>query len=261
MTLLGKILVFVNVALSFLMLSWAAALFTNRVDWTKTEAKADQPAGQLVERAKRVEQGSVAVNLAAAHWREAMRGNDGKDKRPVRVGLLDWEKRRAEAKVWYVAVLKAAEDGPDGKGEKVPIKRVVTKDGLAVVDPQNPALPLLADAERRKTAEDRDSSPLYCYKWYEEELKRLTTEIEKADAEQQKLAKDEAALTDQIIGPKGVRQRIVDEQVKLARAQEELKDVEDRQTNSRVDTELLLQRRAQLERRIDELHKAQKVKD
>ena len=63
-----------------------------------------------------------------------------------------------------------------------------------------------------------------------------------------RLAKEEEALTDQIVGPKGVRQRIADEQVKLARAQEELKDVESRQTNSRVDTELLVERRAQLGR-------------
>ncbi len=47
MTLLGKILVFINVAASFLMLAWAAALYTNRIDWSNNPAKGDQPAGLL----------------------------------------------------------------------------------------------------------------------------------------------------------------------------------------------------------------------
>ena len=42
MTQLGKVLVFVTVVLSFLMLGWSAALFTNRIDWTgKTAAKGE----------------------------------------------------------------------------------------------------------------------------------------------------------------------------------------------------------------------------
>jgi hypothetical protein len=259
MTLLGKILVFVTVALSFLMLAWAAGLYTNRIDWSDTAAKADQPAGQLVARKQRVTEGMAAVNLANTRWREALSGNDGKDKRPVRTGLLAWEQRRKTDHDFYTAVLEAAIAGPDGKGGKEIIKRVETKDGQPQTDAAG--LPKLVDAERRKTAEDARGEPLYCYNWYEKELARLTAEIEKAGAEQQKLAKEEETLTEQIIGPKGVRQRIVDEQVKLTRVEEELKDVESRQTNSRVDTELLLARRAQLERRIDELHKALKGQD
>jgi hypothetical protein len=261
MTLLGKILVFLVTALSFVMLAWAFGLYTNRIDWSSNAAKADQPAGRLVARAKRVEEANAAVNLANARWREALRGNDGKDGRPVRVGLLAWDKRRVDSRVFYDAVLKAAVSGPDGKGEKEVIKRVETKDGRPLPDPANPNLPKLVDAERRKVAEEAKGEQLFCYDWYVQELGRLTAEIEKASAEQQKLAKEEQALTEQIIGPKGVRQRIVDEQVKLARVQEELKDVASRQTNSRVDTELLLARRAQLERRIEELEKAKKGKD
>jgi hypothetical protein len=256
MTLLGKILVFVTVALSFVMLAWAAGLYTNRIDWSNAQAKGDQPAGQLFAREARVKEGTAAVNLANARWREALSGNDGKDKRPVRVGLLAWERRRKTDHDFYAAVLSAAISGPDGKGGKEVIKRVSTKDGQPLTDPAG--LPLLVDAERRKLAEEPRGEPLYCYDWYVKELDRLTAEIVKAESEQQKLAKDEEALTDQIIGPKGVRQRIVDEQVKLARVEEELKDVESRQTNSRVDTELLLARREQLERRIDELKRAPK---
>ena len=54
----------------------------------------------------------------------------------------------------------------------------------------------------------------------------------------------DSELTDQIIGPKGLRQQIIDEQEKIARIDEELKNVVSRQTNSRVETELLLSRRS-----------------
>jgi hypothetical protein len=259
MTLLAKILVFVALALSFMMLAWAAGLYTNRIDWSNRKATTDQPAGQLAERETRVKDGTAAVNLANARWHEALYGNDGKDKRPVTIGLLAWEQRRQTDRDFYTAVLKAADSGPDGKGGKEVIKRVATKDGRPLTDAGG--LPQLVDAERRKTGEEAKGEPLYCYDWYVKDLDRLTAEIVKAGAEQQKLAKQEEALTDQIIGPKGVRQRIVDEQVKLARAEEEFKDVESRQTNSRVDTERLLLRRDQLERRIKELQKAPKGQD
>ncbi len=261
MTLLGKLLVFVNLVLSFLMLSWAAMLFTNRVDFSNKKATADQAAGQLAERETKVKDGVNAVNLANARWRESLYGNDGKDKRPVHVGLLTWEKRRLDAGVFYAAVLKAADVGPDGKGEQVVIKRVATKDGRILPDPQNPAMPLLEEAQRRKTEGEARGAPLYCIQWYVKELDRLTAEVEKAQKEQQNLAKEEGALTDQIVGPKGVRQRIVDEQIKLDRVTEEAKDVESRQTNSLVETELLVVRRRQLERRIDELKNGAKEKD
>ncbi len=260
MTLLGKFLVFVNLALSFMMLAWAAALYTNRIDWSNTAAKGDQPEGQLVARAKRVAEATASVNLANFRWREALQGNDGKDKRPARDGLLAWEKRRVEDRKWYEGVLKAA-IALDDKGEKVVIKRVATKDGRPVPDAANANRPTLVDAERRKLLEEPRGQPLYCYDYYVKELDRLTTEIEKAEAEQQKWTKEEEALTDLAIGPKGLRQRIVDEQVKGKLVDEELKDVEDRETNSRVETELLLERRAQMERRIEELNKAKEDKD
>jgi hypothetical protein len=262
MTLLGKILVFLTVVLSFVMLAWAIALYTHHIDWSDAKATADRPAGELVARKARVTEANASVNLANARWREAMNGNDGKDNRPIHAGLLQWEKRRDGDRAWYAALLKAADVGPDGNGDKVIIKRIATKDGQPLPDPANPTLPaLLVDAERRKTQEEPKGEPLYCFKWYEKELGRLAGEIAKNQAEQQRLAKEEEALTEQAIGPKGLRQRIWDEEGKLARVAEELKDVESRKTNSLVDTELLVRRRAQLERRVGELEKATKVKD
>jgi len=112
---------------------------------------------------------------------------------------------------------------------------------------------------------DPHGEPLYCYDWYVRELGDLTLKIQAAQADYKKAVEEETALTEEAIETpksKGLRRRIIDEQQKIALIDEELKDVAGRQTNALVETELLLSRKAQLERRIDELNRAaQEVKD
>jgi hypothetical protein len=253
MTLLGKILVFVNVAIAFLMLAWAAALYTNRIDWAGKAGKGDQPPGALVEQQARVKAGGDALDVARTRWNGALKGFNTQE-RSVRAGLVEWEKRRDADRVWYDEQLKAARSGPEGKLDK-PIQRVATKDGLPIPDPQNGNRPTMVEAERRKGAADAKGEPLFCYDFYVKALARLSDDIIAAQAEYQKAVRDDITETEKVIGPKGLRQRILDEQEKVARIDEELKDVETRQTNSRVETELLLARRAQLKRRIAELER------
>jgi hypothetical protein len=260
MTLLAKILVFVNVALSFVMFTWALALFTNRIDWTLSKAKADQPAGKLAERQDRVKEKLAALDVANTRWREALRGNDGQDKRPAHDGLPVWEKRRVDDRAWYAEQLKAAQTG-DGMGGKVPIKRVsLSKEGQPIPDAAHDNRPTMVAAERRKDDKGQGGGPLFCYDYYVRELGDLTQQIQAKQAEYQQAVKEASDLTEETIdkkdGGKGLRHRIIDEQEKLKQVNEELKDVGDRQTNSQVETELLLARRAQLERRIAELKKA-----
>jgi len=269
MTLLGKVLVLLNVGLSFLMLSWAFAIFTNRIDFSNKQAKGEKPAGVLLERADRVKKSTEGVDLANTRWREALKGNDGTDKRPVRDGLLAWEKRRIDDQKWYKVQLKVAVSGPagpDGKGDKAIVKRLAaTKDGYPIPDDKNFNRPSLIDAERRKLEMDPRGEPLYCYDWYVRELGDLTLKIQAAQADYKKAVEEETALTEEAIETpksKGLRRRIIDEQQKIALIDEELKDVAGRQTNALVETELLLSRKAQLERRIYELNRAaQEVKD
>ncbi len=260
MTQLGKILVFVTVALSLLMFGWALALFTNRIDWTANKGQAGQPAGRLAERQDRDKEARAALEVANLRWHDALVGNDGRDKRPVRDGLLAWEKRRADDRVWYAAQLKEARTG-DGMGGKVPIKRVsLTKEGQPIPDAANFGRPTMVPAERRKDDKGQGGGPLYCHDYYIRQLGELTQRIQAAQAEYQQAVNEAATLTDELIdkkdGSKGLRHRIVDEEEKIKRINEELKDVADRRTNSMVETELLLARRAQLERRVDELKKA-----
>jgi hypothetical protein len=86
-------------------------------------------------------------------------------------------------------------------------------------------------------------------------MAKLSNDIVAVQGKYQAAVQEDIRLTDQVIGPKGLRQQISDEQEKIARIEDELKDVKSRQTNSRVETELLLSRRAQLQRRINELHR------
>jgi hypothetical protein len=262
MTLLAKILIFLNLLLSVLMLAWALALFTNRVDWSNNQAKGQQPAGALLGRVKRKDDAQAMLDLAAGHWREALRGNDGKDKRPAHDGLPAWEARRAADRVWYADQLKLARSTPNTPdGKPVVIKRVsLSKEGQAVLDANNSNRPMMVDATRRKDDKGEGGGPLYSYEYYVAELVRLTQQLEAAQVEYQKAVKRETELTEEAIGtkekPKGLRQRIIDEEEKLKQAKEERKDVADRQTNSEVDAELLVARREQLKRRIAELEKA-----
>jgi hypothetical protein len=260
MTLLAKILVFVTLVLSLLMFTWALALYTNRIDWSARAPKADQAAGALQVRQKRldeVEQPRLA--LAATRWRESLKGNGGRDNRPVSQGLLAWEQRRVADRKWYGEELQAARSGAGGNADnKAPIKRVATKDGQLILDAGG--RPTLADAERRKDDKDPRPQPLYSYDYYVRELADRTQKIQDAQAKYQAKVKEAENLTAEAIGPKGLRQRIVDEEIKIGLLDEELKDVIDRQTNSQVDTDLLLARRRQLELRKAELEKARQAK-
>jgi hypothetical protein len=256
MTLLGKILVFVTVGLSFLMLGWAIALYTNRIDWTASQAKEGKPAGALLAKQDRVKAAwNVLAGAAEPRWREARNGNNGNDGRPRRDGLLAWEQRRLNDRPWYEAELKALRLGPDGNKEAA-VRAVKSKDGQPIPDAKNVNRPEMEPALRRKAKPEDPDERLVCNQYYLDKLAEVTQLIEAEQVRYQKLVKEDTDLTEKVIGAKGLRQRIVDEQVKNARVDEELKDLAGRRTNSLVDTELLLARRRQLEQRIEELKKA-----
>lgn len=260
MTLLGKVLVFVNLLLSLLMLSWAAAVVTNRIDWSSSPAKEGKPAGVLKGREDRVKAAWVALANAEVRWRDARNGNDGKDGRERRDGLPAWEQRRLADRGWYADELKAAKTGPGGN-VKAPINWVKIKDGQPLLDPKNLNRPQMEPAQRRKEKPEEPVRQLFSNQYYLDELARLTDEIIGEQDRFQKLVKDETELTEKAIGPKGLRQRIADELVKSGRVDDELKDLDGRKTNSLVDTELLLARQEQLERRVEELKKAREKKE
>jgi len=256
MTLLGKVLVFVNLLLSVALLGVAIGIVTNRIDWSASPPKGDKPAGLLVARQERVKTASSALALAGDRWRESLSGSAG------RPGLPAWEKRIADDRAWYAAQLDEARKGPQGKPLNTPIHTVkIGPEGLPALDPQNGDRPTLVPAERRRSDKpDEAARPLFCSEWYRKEMPRLTQLIDEQQTlyqEQVKLASD---LTQQAIGPKGLRQRIIEEQTKGGRIKEEMLDVTGREKNADVESELLQSRHDQLDRRVEELKKARQEK-
>src|SRR3954470_5012627 len=71
MTKLGKVLVFVNLAVSMAMAVWALGIYTQRIEYS-AKATADQPAGLVVQRQEAIKQkqallhGAEAVDAKAA---------------------------------------------------------------------------------------------------------------------------------------------------------------------------------------------------
>src|SRR5262249_7998894 len=105
MTAFGKILVFVTVALSLAMATWAFAVWSNRIDFSNTRARGEQAAGEYEQRAAAIAQLWEAVPPAELAWRTARRE------------LADREERRLTDRVWYQAELdhlrnKATADNP-----------------------------------------------------------------------------------------------------------------------------------------------------
>ncbi len=257
MTRLGKILVFVTVLLSFVMLGWAVGLYTNRIDFTAAKAKGDKPDGVLLAKQERIKSANASLLLAGDRWRSALRGVPDSPNAGARDGVVGLEKRIAEDRKWYADQLAEAKQGPGGQAGKQQINWVkFGPDGLAVaVTSLN--RPAMEPAVRRKSDKpDETGRPLYCYQYYVAELARLTQAIDAQQVAYQEAVKQAADLTQLAIGPKGLRQRITDEQVKNGRVKEEMRDVLGRDTNAIVETEILASRQAQLEKRVEELEKA-----
>src|SRR5262249_39790998 len=109
---------------------------------------------------------------------------------------------------------------------------------------------------RRRAAPDEAPRPLFCHDWYfTREMPRLTQAIDIAQGEYQEQVRQATELTQQAIGPKGLRQRIIDEQTKGARIKEEMLDGTGGEKHADVESELLQSRREQLDRRVKELQK------
>src|SRR4051794_10046264 len=119
MSLLGKILVFVNLGLSFLMAGWALSVYVNRVDFSNTPAKENQPAGEMLGRKARVEELSRALGAPLTAWREG------------RASVLYQEGRRGPDRLWYADQLEHLRSGD---ADALAIRAATIENGLPVLD-------------------------------------------------------------------------------------------------------------------------------
>src|SRR5438128_2226830 len=71
MTLLGKILLYTNLALSIAMAAWGMALYTGRINWTNKSATTDAPEGELHKLLEEKKLLDPVLTAANARYRNA----------------------------------------------------------------------------------------------------------------------------------------------------------------------------------------------
>lgn len=231
MTLLGKILVFFNLAFSLLLASWAFLVYSNDIEAPKRNAEKEK---QLTELWK-------GVAPAQANWQAGRRK------------VQDEESHLAADRVWYDnemnklftakagnnigAIFIAAADGPG------------VRKGQVVLDQGFPKLEPL---------KDRTGKPLQSLAVYNTQDNGILQSLQEAMDKQQKQIQEAIQLTDRIIGDdkkgiRGLQQRILDEKAKDADVLDEQKQLAPLLVGAAVDTQLIAKRREQMERRIKEL--------
>jgi hypothetical protein len=244
MTLLGKILVCVTLAISLMMAAFGIGVYTQRINWTDKprEATAEQPQGELARLQKEIydppTRGGAwgGLLLAEARQQEAL------------ARLRTVEAQRPLDQQWYAQQLAHMDKGAD---DKRPVQLLVFQEGRLLLDDKNPTRPALRDGT------DRAKQPLRSLESYlkgiDEHYKLIAAEREKLD----KRTEEAAKLTEQLIGVKGLRQRVEDEDDKRERVAREIEDfVKPSLINVQVESGLLLKRRDALRDRVEELKKA-----
>lgn len=237
MTLFGKILVCINLAVSVMMAITALALYTNQINWTATppEATAAKPQGLLARSQKDLTRESGLMQQSEARQQAAT------------AQLRNIEPQRPADRKWYAQQINHMIAVAD---EKDPVRMLtIAPDGKVAVDAKG--RPQLVEGK------DRAKAPLRSLQLYEKDIldnyEHIRTERDKLA----KLADEGAKLTGMLTGGKGLRQRIEDEEDKRVRAEQEQKDfTRPRLINILVESELLLKRRNALTERIKELEKS-----
>jgi hypothetical protein len=236
MTNLGKTLVCIHTGFSLLLCAWALAVYSNRIDWSDRAAQGERPAGVLAGKIKEVK--DLMDSLTPAEM--ALRTG--------RAQLAAKEALRAQDQVWYLTEMNHLRSGATANN---PARAIVFLNNDGRVDP-NPAN---ADRPKMVPANDRFGKPLRSLVSYNQEEETVQKELEAVLVRYESLIKEDQALTDRLIGPKGLQQRLVDEKVKREDVVREQEMVRPHLINNVVDSELILKRQKALLDRIKELEK------
>ncbi len=239
MTLLGKILVCVNFVMSLFMAAWALGLYTQRVDWSNTQAKSGKPEGVLATRQRQVKEAWEKLLPAEARHRSA------------EASLRTLEQRRPGDRTFYADELKHLARGAD---ERSPARTISWKAGRMEMEKQGPDR-----AERPKMVVYRDKAgrQLRSLDSYRKEFDATLVSILQAMDDYEKAVKRDTELTQEIAGiqgrTKGLRQRLCDEDDKTRRVLDEQAALEPIMINANVESQLLLKRQKSLLERLQEL--------
>jgi hypothetical protein len=245
MTLFGKILVVINLALSLAMATWAFGVWSNRIDFSNTKGTGEQAAGEFARRSAQIEALSPKVAPALAAWENAQRD------------LTERAQRRLADLAWFQDEMdhlrnKATRDDParmiayaaepnEAKG----IRRgeiLLDETGRPVVVP----------------AKERSGAPLQSLAHYVAEEQKVLASMEAVQKKHADQINEAVQLTERLVGTpgnKGLQQRLQEERRKRIDVVAEEEVVRPQLINGVVDSELILKRRKALEARIEELKK------
>lgn len=241
MTLFGKILVCLNLVFSLALCAFALGVYTQRINWTvepsvaQAQSAPEKAAGELAIRRDRIDK--LWLSLVAAEARQ----------QPAAANLRQLEYQRYADQQWYAKLLDhMLKDAT----EKDPVKLLVLRDGKLVPDDKNFGRPTLEDGK------DRAKLPLRSYEGYDKDYKENYRLLAEERGRLAKLVEEDLTLTQRTIGPKGLLQRIEDEEDKRQRVEDEIRDfVRPHLINVLVESELLIKRRNALRDRVEELKK------
>ena len=226
MTRTGKILVYVNLVLAIGMCVWAFGLYSTRIDWSNKPAKGSEPPGELAKRMAALKQVDSALQTAEARQRAAA------------LDLRTMERRRPRDQQFFAKELGFLQTDPnkESRARIVSVQNGViqlTPDGMVVmVDAPKPFEPLDVYAQQQQQTQAA-----------------LLASI----SEYQALVQEDIDKTQQIIGEKGLRQQLFnEEEIKLARIKQEIEDLKPLYINVMVDLQLLDKRQRALEARLKE---------
>ncbi len=236
MTFIGKLLVFLNLALSLILATVAFGLYANRLDWTSTPAKGDQLAGLLAEREQEYKD-VCSYGLRPAQLRKAT----------AFASLTAVESRRPEEKKWYATQLVFVDKGAtDANPNRRLLRDPNSKQPIPV--PNKPELRFDANP-----ALDALKKPMQALDFYQREYDNtLTAIVEQAKTLEAAAKRDEVA-TQKMVGEKGLHNRLAIEKTKQDRLDEEKLPLRTEWINTLNGLQLFQQRRKGLEARIREL--------
>jgi hypothetical protein len=270
MTILGKILAYVNVAVAVLLAAIAFALWANRIDLSNNKPTVrDDPTtgGLFAQREKELEEAGAGFPVAETALDNA------------RKSLADEEQKRWDDRGWYLAEMQHLQGDVTLAN---PVKRVEyaaqddaatkVRKGQVAVDPatgrpllkdfkyKGNSLPSMAVAEtdyaailkKAEEIEERHGQQAFDA-WF------LTVKISGPPTDEEMKALPEALvarLAKVKLPGKGLIQRLADEQQKKEDVMDELKRLYPLLVNTKVDAQLVLHRNAALKARLKELQGA-----
>jgi hypothetical protein len=257
-TVLGKLMVFLIVTVSLLLLGWVAGVLFVQVNWYEQKFGDDgQAQGAFWRVSDRVKaRAGGAVSIGQADRLRVMENRWKEADAAVKVA----EAARPANRKWYKEQLDALDlrDNPPARKDAAPVPEpaYVAATGDLVLDPKNLGRPLFESNGVPTAAKDRAGRPLVPLGTYVAELADTKKQIDDQVAELGKQKKLDTELTEKIGGPKGLRVLLKYEAGKHARLDEEVGYVRPLLINTAVDADLVVRRHRSLELRKAELEAA-----